>query len=181
MWISIIVISLLGTLFHFLYDISNHNKYVGLLAAVNESTWEHIKIALSPTLLWSLYDGYLYGSNANYFFAKVVSLLLIVIVIPLIFYSYKTITKKPVLLIDISSFYMAIIISQMSFKYIIRLNEITYLYQYIFFIAFFVFFGFYMIVTLLPLKNFIFKDPISNKYGFEGHTETFSIKFHNKK
>ena len=47
--ISIIVISLIGTLSHFLYDISKHNKVVGLFAAVNESTWEHIKIALTPT------------------------------------------------------------------------------------------------------------------------------------
>ena len=44
--ISIIVISIIGTLSHFLYDISNHNKILGLFTAVNESTWEHIKIAL---------------------------------------------------------------------------------------------------------------------------------------
>lgn len=50
MWLAFIVISVVGTLFHFLYDWSNHNKIVGLFAAVNESTWEHIKIALTPTM-----------------------------------------------------------------------------------------------------------------------------------
>ena len=39
--------------------------------AVNESTWEHIKIALTPTILWSLIDGLIYGSNPNYFFARI--------------------------------------------------------------------------------------------------------------
>ena len=53
LFISIIIISLIGTISHFLYDISNHNKFVGLFSAVNESTWEHIKIALTPALLWS--------------------------------------------------------------------------------------------------------------------------------
>lgn len=43
MWISILIISVIGTLLHFLYEISHHNKYVALFAAVNESTWEHIK------------------------------------------------------------------------------------------------------------------------------------------
>ena len=28
-----------------------------------------------------------------------------------------------------------------------------------------------MTATLLPFKNFMFKDPISNKYGIKGHTD----------
>ena len=56
--IGIIIISLVGTLSHFLYDLTNHNKLIGIFAAVNESTWEHIKIALTPTLLWGLVDGF---------------------------------------------------------------------------------------------------------------------------
>ena len=68
--ISIIVISVLGTISHFLYDISNHNKIIGLFSSVNESTWEHIKIALTPTILWSLIDGLIYRSSYNYFLLK---------------------------------------------------------------------------------------------------------------
>ena len=58
MWISIIIICVVGTLLHFLYEFSGHNKVVALFAAVNESTWEHIKIALTPMIFYSLYDGY---------------------------------------------------------------------------------------------------------------------------
>ena len=47
--IAIIFISVIGTLLHFMYEWSGHNKVVSLFAAVNESTWEHIKIALTPT------------------------------------------------------------------------------------------------------------------------------------
>ena len=43
--IAIIFISVIGTLLHFMYEWSGHNKVVSLFAAVNESTWEHIKIA----------------------------------------------------------------------------------------------------------------------------------------
>ena len=52
---SVIIISIIGTVLHFLYDISNHNKVVGLFSAVNESTWEYIKIALIPTLLVGIF------------------------------------------------------------------------------------------------------------------------------
>ena len=37
--VGIIFISVFGTIFHFLYDLSSHNKIVGLFSSVNESTW----------------------------------------------------------------------------------------------------------------------------------------------
>lgn len=104
MWIGFIVISIVGTLLHFLYEISGHNKVALLFAAVNESTWEHIKIALTPTFLWSLLDGFKYGTSPNYFIAKSASLLVIVFLIPIIFYTYTAITKKAVLWFDITYF-----------------------------------------------------------------------------
>jgi len=93
--IGIIFISIIGTLLHFMYEFSGHNKIVSLFAAVNESTWEHIKIALTPTFIWTLYDGAVYGMNENYFIAKTSSVLVIIILIPLLFYAYQLITKKP--------------------------------------------------------------------------------------
>lgn len=67
LFISFLVISIIGTVLHFTYELSGHNKYVAIFSAVNESTWEHIKIGLSPMLLWGLFDGFKYGSNQNYF------------------------------------------------------------------------------------------------------------------
>ena len=170
MWLSIIIISILGTLFHFLYDISKHNKVVGLFAAVNESTWEHIKIALTPTILWSIYDGYIYGTNPNYFTAKLSSLLILITFIPTIFYLYKYFTNKPIIIVDILIFYIAIILSQFSFYSIIKLQTLGFATNYLSCISIFIVFGFYMVLTLLPIKSFIFKDPITNKFGFKGHS-----------
>ena len=82
--IGFFFISSLGAFLHFLYDISNHNKLVGVFSAVNESTWEHIKLALTPTFIYSLVDGYFYGYYDNYFFAKLISILSIIIVMPII-------------------------------------------------------------------------------------------------
>lgn len=92
--LSIIVISVVGTIAHFVYELSHHNKIVGLFGAVNESTWEHIKIALTATILWSLVDGFMYGTNANYFLAKLLSLLMIIFLMPVLFYGYRFIFKK---------------------------------------------------------------------------------------
>ena len=176
MIVSIVIISIFGTLAHFMYDISNHNKFIGLFSAVNESTWEHIKIALSATILWSFIDGFIYGLNPNYFLAKFISLLIIIVIMPLLFYGYKYIIKKDLFFLDIIIFYIVIILSQILFYLLIKIQPVVFIYRYLSCIGIFIIFAGYMIHTLLPAKNFIFKDPISNKYGFNGHTETYSIK-----
>ena len=172
---SVIIISIVGTLSHFLYDISNHNKVIGLFSAVNESTWEHIKIALTPTLLWGLLDGYLYGANANYFLAKFVSLFVIIILMPLLYYGHKAIIKKEIFILDIISFYIVIITSQYLFYVLLRIDPVPYVINYLSCTGIFLLFGGYMIHTLMPAKSFLFKDPITNKYGYRGHSEEFSI------
>ena len=167
--ISIVVISLIGTLSHFLYNLTNHNKIIGLFAAVNESTWEHIKIALTPTFLWGMIDGFLYGNNPNYFLAKAISLLTIIIMMPILYYGHKYLTKKEYFIFDIIIFYIVIICSQLVFNYLLQISPISFFTRYISCIILFIIFGCYMTLTLLPLKNFIFKDPITNKYGYKAH------------
>lgn len=168
--IGIIFIGAIGTLLHFMYEISGHNKLVSLFAAVNESTWEHIKIALTPTFIWTLYDGAVYGMNENYFIAKTSSILVIMLMIPLLFYTYQLITKKPILLIDIIIFYLAIISSNLTFSYIIDIEPLHFFYSYISVVILFIIFGLYMVLTLLPIENFLFKDPITKRYGIKGHS-----------
>ena len=171
MIISIVIISIVGTLSHFLYDISNHNKIVGLFTAVNESTWEHIKIALTPTIFWSIIDGLIYGSNPNYILAKFISLNVIIFLMPLLFYGYKYLLKKELFYIDIMIFYIVIICSQLIFNHLLNVPPVGFIVDYISIIGLFILFGCYLLLTLLPLKSFLFKDPITSKYGFKGHSE----------
>ena len=176
MYIGMIVIAVLGTLLHFLYELSGHNKFVAIFAAVNESTWEHIKICMTPTILWGLYDGYIYGANPNYFVAKSLSLLTIILLIPFLFYTYTSFTKKAILLVDIMSFYFTVVCSGLLFNYLINLNSLPFLCSYLSCILLFLEIGAYMFLTFNPPKNFIFEDPISNKYGLSGHTEMHDHK-----
>ena len=172
-WLGVVTISTLGTFAHFLYEWSHHNKVLGLFTAVNESTWEHIKIAITPSLLWSLYDGFSYGYYPNYFYAKLLSLMILVVFIPCVFYAYQKISSKPILFVDIATFYIAIILSQLTFYSILNLSAISYPFQFLSCVGLFIFFGCYMTLTLAPVKSIIFKDPITGKYGFRAHTHPF--------
>lgn len=182
LWLSVVIIFTLGTLAHFLYDLSHENKILGLFTAVNESTWEHIKIAITPTLIWSLIDGYFYGENPNYFTAKLTSLAILAFFIPFVFYSYTRFSKKPLLPVDILTFLIAIVLAQLTFFAIINLPDFPFISSYLSAIGTFIFFGAYMTLTLMPLKETIFKDPITGQYGFRAHRNFFkSLKKKHKK
>ena len=43
---------ILGTIGHFLYDWSNNNKIIGFFFATDESIWQHLKLDITPVLLW---------------------------------------------------------------------------------------------------------------------------------
>ena len=165
--ISVLFISIIGTLLHFIYDVSNKNKIISLFAPVNESTWEHIKMGLSATFIWSLYDGYLFGTHPNYFFAKTASIIVLILMIPFIFYGYKIFTNKSILILYIFIFYISILLSQLTFTYIVNIKIYNEFLNYICVIILFVIFGFYMTLTILPIKSELFKDPITKKYGID--------------
>ena len=176
--ISFLFVSIIGTLFHFTYDYFNHNKVVSIFSAVNESTWEHIKMGLSSALLFSIFDGFKYGKIGTYFFAKSVSLLMIILIIPILFYGFKLLFKRSFLIIDILIFYIATFLSSYLFYlflytssylffYIIRNIKEIYILNYIGCIMLFIIFSLYLLLTIMPLKNELFLDPITKKYGLD--------------
>ena len=175
MIISIIFISIFGTAAHFLYDFFNHNKFVGLFCAVNESTWEHMKICLTPTIIWSFIDCIMYGNNLNYFLAKFISLSVIVFLMPIMFYSYKFLFKRNSVFYNISSFYIVVIVSQLLFFNLIKLNIINNLIVILSCVGIFIILICYFLFTFKPPRNFLFRDPITNKFGFSAHSEEYNI------
>ena len=168
-YIGILLIFLTGASLHFVYEWSHHNKVVAIFAAVNESTWEHIKICMTPTILWSIYEICKYGYSGQFIFAKSMSLLVIILLIPILFYSYSFFTRKAILLVDIICFLITVICSQIVFNYIINLESVSIILVYIGYILLIIEFLLYLYLTYNPLKIFIFKDPITNKYGLDGH------------
>lgn len=52
-----VLITLTGASMHFIYHWSGCHPLAAVFCAVNESTWEHIKIMLFPMLLWWLLTG----------------------------------------------------------------------------------------------------------------------------
>ncbi len=108
-----VFIIFLGTALHFTFDFSGRNPLVGSFSAVNESVWEHLKMPFWPSLLWMLIEMYPFRKAvSNFFTAKAVGIIVIIVIIPTVFYAYTAFTEE-ILAVDIATFMIAAIIGQM--------------------------------------------------------------------
>lgn len=111
--VGIIVISLVGALLHFLFEWTNYWPTVALIAAVNESVWEHCKIGFWPALFFALVEyPFIKNSTNNFLVAKSAGLVSIPIVIISSFYGYTAVTRDHYFPVDISIFILSIAVGQ---------------------------------------------------------------------
>ena len=103
-----LTVSVLGTLAHFAYEWSGKQLLAGAFCAVNESTWEHMKLLFFPALLFTMIqiaaaqerDGAIPAVRA-------VSITAGLLLIPVLYYTYTGILGRHVLWADIAIFYLA--------------------------------------------------------------------------
>jgi hypothetical protein len=114
MIIGTIFTSLVGSALHFAYSISGWLP-IALIAPVNESPWEHLKLSFWPIMLILIFEYiFLYRKEKpnNSGLARTVGILLMPVIILGIFYIYSSIIGTEILLVDILTFFVAIIIGQ---------------------------------------------------------------------
>lgn len=98
----------LGSLLHFVYDWSGGSRLVAVFAAVNESTWEHMKLLFIPFLLFTVAEFVVFSEPLRNFFAvKAASILLGLIAIPALYYTLTGMLGKLPSWVDMSIFFLA--------------------------------------------------------------------------
>lgn len=78
-----------GTLLHFLYDWTNQSIVAAPFSAVNESTWEHMKLLFFPMFVFALTENHFIGKNyENFWCAKLAGTAAGLLLIPTLYYTY---------------------------------------------------------------------------------------------
>ena len=90
------VTSLGGTLLHFMYDWLGEAAWIAPLSGVNESTWEHMKLLFWPMLIYAIVQSLFFRERVDFWRVKLRGILLGILLIPVIFYTYNgAIGKSP--------------------------------------------------------------------------------------
>lgn len=113
-----VFVIVVGTLLHFVYDLSGNNRIVGYFSSVNESTWEHLKLLYWPFVLCTLAEYFLYGKcETDFFAAKATAVLSGMAFIIIFFYTYSGVLGFNMFVLDIFSFVASVVVSYtMSFR-----------------------------------------------------------------
>ena len=110
-WWWILATIALGTLCHFVYQLSGDNFIVGMIAPINESVWEHLKIVFFPFIIIGLLAYTKIKPNkSNYWTGQLVGSLAGMLIVFFGFYLYSSIIGES-LIIDILLYYVSIIIA----------------------------------------------------------------------
>ena len=132
--IGLIFEIMIGTIGHFLYEWSGYNSIVGFFFSKNESTWEHIKLGVTPILMWTIIELFTFNFN-NLFFAKFSSVIAFSFSILILYTTYKYIIKKNILFLDILIFYISLFISTLVSVKIMMNNSFGLLLNFLSFIG----------------------------------------------
>ena len=108
-----IFIIVVGSALHFVFGWTGGWRPVAAIAAVNESIWEHLKLAFWPGLFWAFLPlKCVKLPLLERLAAKGFTLFLTAVLIVTIFTSYTTILGHNLLLLDIGTFVLAVVIGQ---------------------------------------------------------------------
>ncbi len=159
-----IFVMILGTLLHFTYEWSGNNQFIASFSAVNESTWEHLKLLFFPMLLTTIIGFfYLEKSCPNYWCARLFGILTAILFTIVFFYTYTGIIGTNFAFVDISIFFVAVILGELvSYKVLVSsfdCNSSVALVGIILLLACFIIF------TYFTPEIGLFKDPVTGLFG----------------
>ena len=102
-------IFLTGSLLHFFYGWSDERWWVGIFSAMNESVWEHLKLAFWPAVAWSLIGlATVRRQFPNYWLGQLIAVSLPPLIIAFGFYGYTAALGGHTLSADLILFFCAI-------------------------------------------------------------------------
>ena len=101
------VTALGGTLLHFLYDWLGGAAWIAPFSGINESTWEHMKLLFWPMFIFAIIESLFFKGRKDFWCIKLRGILLGLILIPVIFYTYNGVIGRSPDWINIAIFFIS--------------------------------------------------------------------------
>lgn len=161
-----VVISLSGSLLHFVFDLLGRWPPLAVIAAVNESVWEHLKLAFWPALLYALIEWPLFRVRTKEFWtAKSIGIFTMPVIIVSLFYGYTALAGRHILWVDISLFILAVFVGQMISARLLLRQSFAPLVKFAAIVLLISMIAAFSLLTFFPPKSSLFRDSRTGQYG----------------
>lgn len=155
-----------GILLHFLYDWTGRNGFVALFSAVNESTWEHIKILFFPMFVFSFIERRYQSDNyGNFWWSKLIGITFGVVLIPVLFYTINGVLGKTPDWVNILIFFVSVFFAYYIEDKIVRKGNTGFLSERQSLLVILLIAVLFAIFTFFAPNIPLFLDPITGRYG----------------
>ncbi|MBQ7352801.1 MAG: hypothetical protein IJW54_02230 [Clostridia bacterium] len=159
------VTSLSGTILHFLYEWIGKPIWIAPFSGVNESTWEHMKLLFWPMFIFAIIQSFFFRDFKGFWCVKLRGILLGLIMIPVIFYTYNGVFGQSPDWFNIAIFFICATISYIYESRLFSTNTTRCkLPKFCVFLLLIVAFLFVIFTFETPEIN-IFKDPLTGSFG----------------
>ena len=159
------VTSLGGTLLHFLYDWLGEAVWVAPFSGVNESTWEHMKLLFWPMLLFAIVESFFFRDRADFWCVKLRGILLGIILIPVIFYTYNGVIGRSPDWINIAIFFISAAAAYIYETHLFKSERVNGRLPRRAIVALVLIALLFVVFTFRTPEIGIFKDPLTGTYG----------------
>ena len=156
-----------GTLLHFLFDWTNKSVLVAPFSAVNESTWEHMKLLFFPMFVFALIESRFFKEHENFWCVKLVGIITGVVLIPILFYTYNGVFGKSSDWINITIFFISAAASFIVETRLFKQNRLECNRPRLAFLLICVIGIMFIIFTFATPQIPLFADPLSDLYGLD--------------
>ena len=165
--VGIVFIIVLGGALHFVFDLSGEWPPLALIAAVNESVWEHLKLGFWPALIYFFIEyRYIRKSSSNFLFAKAIGILLIPAAITVLFYAYTAFIQD-MLAADLTIFVVAVVVGQLTSYKVLTVSPLPSWVNRLGMVLLILLAIAFGTLTYYAPQLPIFRDPISGGYGIQ--------------
>lgn len=159
--------AVLGTFFHFLFDLTHGNIFAALVSGVNESIWEHTKLLFYPMLLFAAIEYFFWGNDIQAFWCiKLLGALSGLILIPVFYYTYTGILGISSHWINIGIFFLVAGITFFLETKLFQKNFSCAVSPSVALLCLVLISTLFTIFTFSPPYIPFFQDPLSGNYGF---------------
>ena len=162
------ITSLGGTLLHFLYDWTGEAVFVAPFSGVNESTWEHMKLLFWPMFIFAIVQSFFFNDRESFWCVKLKGILLGLVLIPVLFYTYNGVIGQSPDWINIAIFFISAAIAYIYETRQFNNGTTQCKSPKSAFAVLCVIALLFVIFTFATPEIGIFKDPLTETYGING-------------
>lgn len=159
--------AVLGTLLHFVYDWTGNIAFAPF-SAVNESTWEHMKILFFPMLVFALIQAKFYAKETSSFWQiKLFGTIFGLLLVPVLFYTLNGAFGDYPDWINILIFFVSAFFTYLLEYFLFKYGYSSKLPACIAITVLIVIGLAFAVFTFLPPQIPLFKDPVTGGYGIQ--------------